>query len=221
MLALIALSLVLSSTFANAVNFPYESTQLTESDIGDFSAIAFGNASSVPTTYQGPKCKVQPEDSAWPTESQWARFNTSVEGRLLRPRPVGEACYPGPAYNNDTCTFLVGPAKNTRFFFDDPLSMLTTWGQGATCLALLNTTGRTCTLGGSPIYVVNATSVKHIQMAVNFARNQNLRLVIKYGTVLPSMNLCLIISQEYGARLHCEVYRTRSLECLDSPPQGH
>jgi hypothetical protein len=36
-----------------------------------------------------------------------------------------------------------------------------------------------CTLGGFPSYVVNATNVAQIQLAVNFARNANLRLVIK------------------------------------------
>lgn len=171
--------LAATAAAATAVNFPYEVSQLTDADIGDFAAVAFGNASAAPSTYQGPKCKLQPEDAGWPSEEQWARFNSSLGGRLLKPRPVSEACYPGPAYNNATCDYLVNTAKNTRFFFDDPLSMLTTWGQGATCLAMLNTTGRTCTQGGFPLYVVNASSARDIQLAVNFARNQNLRLVIK------------------------------------------
>jgi FAD/FMN-containing dehydrogenase len=36
-----------------------------------------------------------------------------------------------------------------------------------------------CTLGGFPEYVVNATNVAQIQLAVNIARELNLRLVIK------------------------------------------
>lgn len=36
-----------------------------------------------------------------------------------------------------------------------------------------------CTLGGYPSYVVNASTVANIQLAVNFARNSNLRLVVK------------------------------------------
>lgn len=36
-----------------------------------------------------------------------------------------------------------------------------------------------CTLGGYPSYVVNVTAVSDIQLAVNFARNMGLRLVIK------------------------------------------
>lgn len=36
-----------------------------------------------------------------------------------------------------------------------------------------------CTVGGYPSYVVNVTTVAQIQLAVNFARNSNLRFVIK------------------------------------------
>lgn len=162
------------------LNFGYESTQLTTQEIGDFSAISFGNLTTAPSTYQGPKCKIQPGDAGWPTEEAWARLNATVGGQLLKPHPVGAACYPDrPEYDNATCTYLLGPATATRFFFDDPLTALTTWGEGATCLQLRNTTGRTCTQGGFPVYVVNATSVRDIQAAVNFARNRNLRLVIK------------------------------------------
>jgi hypothetical protein len=178
MLVFLFLSYVISGLCVDAINFPYESKQLAESDIGDFSAVAFGNASPQ-STYQGPKCKLQPEDTAWPTEIQWARLNNSIQGQLLMPHHVEESCYPGPAYNNNTCAFLVSTARTSRYYFDDPLTALTTWGQGATCLAMLDTAGRSCTHGGSPVYMVNATSVRDIQLAVNFARNQNLRLVIK------------------------------------------
>jgi hypothetical protein len=37
----------------------------------------------------------------------------------------------------------------------------------------------TCTHGGFPIYAVNISNVGQIQLAINFARNANLRLVIK------------------------------------------
>jgi FAD/FMN-containing dehydrogenase len=50
--------------------------------------------------------------------------------------------------------------------------------QGATCIPTTNATGN-CTIGGYPTYVVNATNVLQIQAAVNFARNANIRLVVK------------------------------------------
>ena len=163
-----------------AINFPYESRQLTDQDIGTWSAISFGDVSSAPSVYKGPKCKVLPEDAAWPNKEQWDQLNATVSGNLLKPYPVGAACYlDRPEYNETTCAYLVGAATTTRFFFSDPLTSLTTWGEGATCLQLLNTTGRTCQQGGFPVYVVNTSSVRDIQAGVNFARSQNLRLVIK------------------------------------------
>ena len=36
-----------------------------------------------------------------------------------------------------------------------------------------------CTLGGFPEYVVNVSTAAQVQLAVNFARNLNIRLVIK------------------------------------------
>jgi len=50
--------------------------------------------------------------------------------------------------------------------------------QGLTCLPTTNPND-TCTLGGYPFYAVNATNVKQVQLAVNFARNIGIRFVIR------------------------------------------
>lgn len=50
--------------------------------------------------------------------------------------------------------------------------------QGRTCQPGISPEGN-CTLGGYPSYVVDAQNVAHLQLAVNFARSTNLRLVIK------------------------------------------
>lgn len=50
--------------------------------------------------------------------------------------------------------------------------------QGMTCMPSENPTGD-CTLGGFPSYVIDARNVAHIQLAINFARTLNLRLVVK------------------------------------------
>jgi FAD/FMN-containing dehydrogenase len=49
--------------------------------------------------------------------------------------------------------------------------------QGETCMPQSGNTS-TCELGGFPSYSVKATTVSQIQLAVNFARNLNLRLVV-------------------------------------------
>ena len=51
--------------------------------------------------------------------------------------------------------------------------------QGNTCLPQKAGAGQTCELGGSPAYVVNVSRVADIQLAVNFARNTGVRLVVR------------------------------------------
>jgi FAD/FMN-containing dehydrogenase len=61
-----------------------------------------------------------------------------------------------------------------------PSSLLSPLYQGNTCLPP-NIAGRnaTCNLGGYPSYVIKATAFQHVQVGVNFARNANVRLVVK------------------------------------------
>ena len=167
------------------LNFAFEQTQLSERDAAGFAAIAFGDTSSPsgrPAAYTGPRCRVGPEDAAWPTGEEWAQLNATVGGRLLKPAPAPAVCYPGPRFDRQACDFLAsGAARQTRFWLDDPLSVLSPWTQGNTCPAVANLTDetKTCSQGGFPTYEVNASSVRDVQAAVNFARNKHLRLVIK------------------------------------------
>lgn len=60
----------------------------------------------------------------------------------------------------------------------DPTSVAFPIFQGRTCLPTSNQ-NLTYTLGGYPAYAVNISNFAQIQLAVNFARNANIRLVIK------------------------------------------
>ncbi|KAI8628454.1 FAD binding domain-containing protein [Xylariaceae sp. FL1651] len=161
------------------INFPFEATTLDEIDIGNFSAIAFGNRSTASPVYDGPQCKAFPGTAEWPFEPEWAQLNRSLDGALLKPVPPAAVCYEGPYKNAAQCNFLLRNTSSTRFYLNDPSTVLTTWPEGDTCYATANSTGLNCTQGGFPVYVVNATTVKQIQASVNFARNKHLRLIIK------------------------------------------
>jgi hypothetical protein len=50
---------------------------------------------------------------------------------------------------------------------------------GLSCIPTVDPSIGNCTQGTYPEYVVNARSVRDVQAAVNFARNTNIRLVIK------------------------------------------
>jgi FAD/FMN-containing dehydrogenase len=60
----------------------------------------------------------------------------------------------------------------------DPTSMMSPVYQGLTCQVTTDPT-KNCTLGAYPFYAVNVSTVAQIQLAINFARNTNLRLVVK------------------------------------------
>lgn len=62
---------------------------------------------------------------------------------------------------------------------EHPSSVMSPLATGLSCLPTSDPNTGTCSLGTYPIYVVTAKSVRDVQSAVNFARNLNLRLVIK------------------------------------------
>ncbi len=160
------------------LSFPFESIQLTDTDIGDFLAIKFGDPSIVSPGYEGSACKAYPGTPTWPLDDEWSQLNKSLEGALLKPSPPGLVCYSGPSYDATRCNYLVAGGSLGRFYIDDPITVLTSWPQGDTC-PVTRYPGSNCTPGGVPVYVVNATSVRQVQIAVNFASNKNIRLVVK------------------------------------------
>jgi hypothetical protein len=171
--------LLLTTLSASGKTFPFEAVRLTQADARHFPAIGFGNRESAPhRTSTTPGCRAWPGSHDWPSDLEWKQLNSSLGGSLLRPFPAASACYQGDYYNETTCRWLVNESRRTHFWIEEPLSTLTEWPQGSTCPLVLNAEG-SCTRGGYPEYVVNATTVKHVQAAVNFARNKNIRLVIK------------------------------------------
>ncbi|KAI1210253.1 FAD-binding domain-containing protein [Annulohypoxylon truncatum] len=156
-----------------------DSIRLTQEDVGDFAAIDFGDETAVSLENGNvSNCKVFPGDKAWPSTEEWARLNRTLGGALLKPKPAAAACYQGPDFDQAECTFLLTNASSSHYWLDDPLVALTQWSQGSTCPLVSDPQGN-CTRGGFPEYVVNATNVKHIQAAVNFARNKQIRLIVK------------------------------------------
>jgi hypothetical protein len=172
---LLAAGLVIGTQGAK---FPFETIQLSKEDVTAFPAVEFGDAAKPGTTYDTTACKAFPGTPQWPAEEEWSRLNTTVGGALLKPIPEAAACYDGPHKNAARCSWLLTEAADVGFYVSDPLSVLTEWSQGGTCRYVENPNG-TCTQGGFPVYVVNVTSVKQVQAAVNFARNKNVRLVVK------------------------------------------
>ncbi len=132
---------------------------------------------SIPASDSRWPCKAVPGDPGWPSSQDWARFNESLAGRLLQPPPPGAVCHPGQAtYNAAECPAVQAAWSTYEFHQANPVSM--DWNQWAndTCLPV---DGAPCSGQGYPLFVVNASEARHVQLGVQFARQNNIRLVVK------------------------------------------
>ncbi|RDL36373.1 FAD-binding protein [Venustampulla echinocandica] len=172
---------------ATADPLPFERIQLHERDIASLgkasSLLSFGDAPVAdPATShrRAPPtgCKVFPGDKKWPADKAWSNFNNTLNGALIKTVPLAAPCYAGPNYDANRCSYVTANWANSSLHEMDPASVMTGLYQGHTCQIPSNPDD-TCTLGGLPSYVVNATTVKQVQLAVNFARNADIRLIVR------------------------------------------
>ncbi|KAB5559638.1 hypothetical protein GE09DRAFT_1172619 [Coniochaeta sp. 2T2.1] len=171
--------------------FDYEQVYLTddtleallaETNAAEHAALfAFDNGNALDTRFSaGGTCKVFPGDAEWPSPPTWDIFDRVLGGALIETVPVAAPCYKNLGlYDAGKCARVRDSFTNPYFQEDDPTSIFWPLYQGRTCLPTSDPEGSNCTHGGFPVYAVNVSVVSHIQLAINFARNSNLRLVIK------------------------------------------
>ncbi|KAF1993923.1 FAD-binding domain-containing protein, partial [Amniculicola lignicola CBS 123094] len=130
-------------------------------------------------------CKTAPGDLLWPSSLAWGIFDLLLGGALNTIVPIASVCYPKSDYKNydaKQCAYITTnwAALNGKVHTDSDSSMMFPLYEGNTCPQGTNTSALgTCTQGGFSSYSVHVTNVAQIQLAVNFARTLNLRLVVK------------------------------------------
>ena len=126
--------------------------------------LSFADAASTQT---GPtKRRVRPGDPDWPSPAEWNRLKEAVGGRLINV----ESPLTGCAGNPDTpaCRELLRNLRNPFFIGDQPWATQSSGWLDAW-------------MSAPSAYAVAAESAADVVAAVNFARERNLRLVIKGG----------------------------------------
>lgn len=126
-------------------------------------------------------CKAFPGDLNWPTKLVWDIFDALLGGALIPTVPIASSCYDTKWGKKDTseCASVVSNFTNPLFHESDPTSIMWPIFQGRTCMPSNNTSGKQCDKGAYPEYAVKVKNVAQIQLAINFARVANMRLVIK------------------------------------------
>ena len=113
-----------------------------------------------------PKTRVRPGDPAWPSDATWDQLNREVEGRLIKVRSPLAACV--GASSDAACAQVFKELKNPYYLGDE--------------VGLTQSLGWVGAWTSQPsVYAVAAKTTADVVAAVNFARKNNLRLVVKGG----------------------------------------
>ena len=110
--------------------------------------------------------RVRPGDPAWPSAASWERLSREVEGRLIKVQSPLTVCQ--NAGSSGACSEVLRKLKNPFYIGDEP--------------GLTQNLGWIDAWTSTPsIYAVAAAKTEDVVAAVNFAREHNLRLVVKGG----------------------------------------
>jgi len=110
--------------------------------------------------------RVRPSDPAWPSAASWAKLNQDVGGRLIKVQPLLAACAEGVA--GTACQEVLKALHNPYYVGDQPAGTQTVGWVDAW-------------MSAPSAYAVAAKSAADVVAAVNFARDNRLRLVVKGG----------------------------------------
>ena len=110
--------------------------------------------------------RVRPGQPGWPSEASWDSLDRNVAGRLIKVQSSLGVCQ--DSADGTACRDVFKGLKNPYYIGDD--------------LSLTQTTGWVDAWTSQPsVYAVAARRTQDVVAAVNFARENNLRLVIKGG----------------------------------------
>jgi FAD/FMN-containing dehydrogenase len=117
-------------------------------------------------TRAGPVSRVRPGEPGWPSAPEWEGLRARVDGNLLALRSPLDVCRAAP--DGEACGNLFKELKNPYFIGDSPvLTQTCGWVDAWTAQA--------------SVYAVAARNTAHVAAAVNFAREKNVRLVVRGG----------------------------------------
>ncbi len=110
--------------------------------------------------------RVKPADPEWPSAEKWQTLNQSTGGNLMKVQPLFAPCAAEP--KGADCLDVIKNVRNPFYLGDQPAGTqvsgwLDAWSPAAST------------------YAVAARTPSHVAAAVTFARQNNLRLVVKGG----------------------------------------
>jgi FAD/FMN-containing dehydrogenase len=142
----------------------------------------------VPRTWDGKSygCKCYFGDDCWPAANKWASLNTTVAGNLAVIIPPESAChnvFEGtlgtiPTYDAAKCADVTANYPKEQWINDQDATLMWKYFTNSSCVPTTDPS-TSCTPGYYGTYVIRATEKAHIKAGVDFAREHNLRLIVR------------------------------------------
>ncbi|KAJ2980526.1 hypothetical protein NQ176_g2581 [Zarea fungicola] len=135
----------------------------------------------LPVAHATSNCRCTPLSDCWPSETTWSEFNSTIGGTLIRNEPIAKPCYQGIGHDSEKCQDIALNWSDSAWLakfatgYSYPLI--------ERCAPINASLGfqhyPQCDLGNFPAYTVNATTAEHVAAGIKFAKDNNIRLVIK------------------------------------------
>ncbi len=110
--------------------------------------------------------RYRPSDPSWPSASSWEKLGQALDGNLIKVQSPLAAC--AGAADSAACNDVFRELKNPYYIGDHAgLTQTSGWVDAWTSMP--------------SVYAVEARNAAHVVAAVNFARENRLRLVVKGG----------------------------------------
>jgi len=139
-------------------------------------------AAAAAVAASSPQCRCSPSEPCWPSAGTWQSLNSSIDGNLVAVRPFAYVCH-DPTYNEEECQLAKRMSNESLWLSANPGAVqMANWASLAqrneTCYV---GTARSvpCGQGRVSLYSAVVRKAEHVQAAVRFVKDHNIRLAIK------------------------------------------
>ncbi|KAI1073515.1 putative FAD-dependent isoamyl alcohol oxidase [Whalleya microplaca] len=125
-------------------------------------------------------CRYTPGDPGWPSSDDWSNLNNTVHGQLIKTIPQASVCHtlPYSNFNQTACEALQSTWSEAQIYETKPAEIMNGYYQNQSCDPF-TAKSRACDLGNYAVYSINVSSRGDVLAGIEFARQKNIRLVIK------------------------------------------
>jgi FAD/FMN-containing dehydrogenase len=132
-------------------------------------------------------CKCYSDDTCWPAKKDWDWLNSTVGGNLRVHVPAEAAChnkFKGPlgtlsTYDEAACDEVQANYADEQWSVKQDAMLLWKYFTNATSCPPTDDPSTPCTLGHYGVLVIDAHTKHHVKAGMEFARDKNLRLVVR------------------------------------------